>query len=42
MDQFLFKGIIHLAAQSAYGHIDDVRITVEIDIPNLLRNKGSG
>ena len=42
IDQFLFKWIIDLAAQPAYGHIDDVGIAVEIDVPDLLGNKCSG
>src|SRR5580700_5699781 len=41
-DKFMRKGIIHLRPQSSHMHLDNIRVAVEVDIPDFLRNKSTG
>jgi hypothetical protein len=31
----VIEAVIYLGAQAPDGHIDDVRVTIEIDVPDL-------
>src|SRR5215469_16925830 len=37
MDQFCFEAFVDLAAQPAYVGLDDVRVRVEVHIPDMLQ-----
>jgi hypothetical protein len=41
MDEFLFKGIVHLGPKPADMHIHHVRVALEAHIPHLLGEPGS-
>src|SRR5947207_10689686 len=36
VDEFFLKGIVHLCAQTPHDDINDVRVGIEIDAPNVF------
>jgi hypothetical protein len=41
MDQLLIEGIIHLGSQAPDRDVNDIGIRVEVDVPDLGRDRGS-
>src|SRR5262245_39186875 len=41
MDQLPFEGVIHLSAEAAHLHVHDIRVTVEVHVPDLFGNQGT-
>src|SRR5215471_16954747 len=42
VDQLFFEGIVDLASQPSDVYLDEVRVAVEVHVPDLLGNHRSG